>query len=45
MSRTRRSPLAQVYNDMHGLLVAVGKNHCLRSKPHCENCPLQKYLP
>jgi endonuclease-3 related protein len=45
MSRVRRSPLAQVYNDMHGLLVAVGKNHCLRSKPHCDNCPLQKYLP
>jgi endonuclease-3 related protein len=45
MSRARRSPLAQVYNDTHGLLVAVGKNYCLKSRPHCENCPLQEYLP
>ena len=45
MSRANRAPLAQLYNDMHGLLVAVGKNYCLKSKPHCENCPLQKYLP
>jgi endonuclease III related protein len=45
MSRAPRSSLTQVYNDMHGLLVAVGKNYCLKSKALCENCPLQKFLP
>lgn len=45
MSRAPRSSLAQVYNDMHGLLVAVGKSYCLKSKALCENCPLQKFLP
>ncbi len=45
LSRAQRSSLAQVYNDMHGLLVAVGKNYCLKSKSLCENCPLQKFLP
>ena len=45
MSRAPRSSLAQVYNDMHGLLVAVGKNYCLKSKALCETCPLQKFLP
>lgn len=45
VSSRKRSPVAQVYNDMHGLMVAVGKRFCLKSKPHCEACPLQKFLP
>lgn len=45
VSLLRRSPVAQVYNDMHGLVVAVGKRFCLKSEPHCEGCPLQKFLP
>src|SRR5579872_71297 len=45
LSRTHRTPVAQVYNDMHGLIVNVGKQYCLKSKPRCEQCPLQKYLP
>jgi len=45
MSLTRRSPLAQVYNDMHGLIVGVGKHYCLKSKPRCEECPLRRFLP
>jgi endonuclease III related protein len=45
MSLTKRSPLAQAYNDMHGLIVGVGKNHCLKGKPRCERCPLQRFLP
>jgi endonuclease-3 related protein len=45
MSRANRSPLAQVYNEMHGLLVGVGKNFCLKSQPNCDDCPLRKYLP
>lgn len=45
MSLARRSPLAQVYNEMHGLIVAVGKNYCFTSKPKCDGCPLQRFLP
>jgi endonuclease-3 related protein len=45
MSLAQRAPLAQVYNDMHGLIVGVGKHYCLKSKPDCEHCPLQKFLP
>lgn len=45
MSTAKRSPLAQVYNEMHGLLVGVGKNFCLKSQPNCDDCPLRTYLP
>ena len=45
MSLAPRSQLAQIYNDMHGLLVAVGKHYCLKAKAQCEGCPLQKFLP
>ena len=44
VSSLKRSPVAQVYNDMHGLIVAVGKRFCLKSKARCEGCPLQKFL-
>jgi len=45
MSRAKRSPLAQIYNDMHGLIVTVGKNYCLKREARCEECPLRKFLP
>ena len=45
MSLARRSPVAQVYNDMHGLIVGAGKHYCLKSKPRCEECPLRRFLP
>ncbi len=45
MSLARRTPLAQIYNDMHGLIVGVGKNYCLKSQPKCDQCPLQAFLP
>lgn len=45
VSSLERSPAAQAYNDMHGLIVAVGKRFCLKSKPQCESCPLQQFLP
>jgi endonuclease-3 related protein len=45
MSTAQRSPLAQVYNEMHGLLVQVGKHYCLRQQPKCEICPLGSMLP
>ncbi len=44
MSLAQRSPRAQVYNEMHGLIVGVGKHYCFRLKPKCTECPLQKFL-
>ena len=45
MSLAKRDALAQVFNEMHGLIVGVGKNYCKKSQPQCELCPLQKFLP
>jgi endonuclease III related protein len=45
MSNAKRPDMVQVFNDMHGLIVGVGKTYCLKSQPHCEHCPLQKFLP
>ena len=45
MSLARRSSQAQVFNDMHGLIVAVGKHYCSKSRPKCDECPLRKFLP
>lgn len=45
MSLVSRSPLAQVYNEMHALLVGVGKKYCLKPMPKCEGCPLNHLLP
>jgi endonuclease III-like uncharacterized protein len=45
MSRAKRAPQAQVFNEMHALLVGVAKNHCHKSKAQCEECPLKVFLP
>lgn len=45
VSTAKRTALVQVYNEMHGLIVGVGKNHCGKSQPKCEECPLQPFLP
>jgi endonuclease-3 related protein len=45
MSTAARAALVQVYNEMHGLIVGVGKNYCRKTKPACEQCPLQRFLP
>jgi endonuclease III related protein len=45
MSTTRRTALTQVYNEMHGLIVGVGKHYCRKSQPKCDECPLQRFLP
>ena len=45
ISTAHRTALAQVYNEMHGFIVGVGKNYCRKSKPSCEDCPLQRFLP
>ncbi len=44
MSLAKRTEIAQRYNEMHGLIVGVGKSYCLKSKPRCEVCPLGKFL-
>ncbi len=45
MSTSQREPLVQIYNEMHGLIVGVGKNYCLKQKPLCAACPLGRFLP
>lgn len=45
MSMAPRSPLAQVYNEMHGLFVQLGKHFCTKKQPRCELCPLGAILP
>lgn len=45
MSIAQRTAPARVLNEMHGLIVGVGKNFCKKSQPACEQCPLQKFLP
>jgi endonuclease-3 related protein len=44
VSTGSRPPLVQVYNEMHALIVGVGKNYCRKTTPACENCPLQPFL-
>ncbi len=45
ISTAPRAALAQVYNEMHGLIVGVGKHFCGKSQPQCDGCPLQPFLP
>jgi endonuclease III related protein len=45
MSMATRPGLVQIYNEMHGLIVGVGKNYCKKSQPRCDGCPLQPFLP
>lgn len=45
VSSARRTSLVQVLNEMHGLIVGVGKNYCKKSQPLCDGCPLQPFLP
>ena len=45
MSTSARTPLVQVYNEMHGLIVGVGKHYCRKTTAACEGCPLQQFLP
>src|ERR1039457_6399724 len=44
MSTAKRTALVQMYNEMNGLIVGVGKTYCLKSQTRCEQCPLQKFL-
>jgi endonuclease-3 related protein len=44
ISNSKRSSLAQIFNDTHGFIVSTGKHFCRRTTPICENCPLCKFL-
>lgn len=45
MSTAARTSQVQVYNEMHGLIVGIGKSFCKKSQPLCDGCPLQRFLP
>jgi endonuclease-3 related protein len=45
ISVATREPGVQLLNELHALIVGVGKNYCLKSQMRCEQCPLQKFLP
>lgn len=45
MSTASRHQLAQLYNEMHGLFVQVGKHYCYKAEPNCDQCPLRHLLP
>ena len=45
MSTAKRTALVQVYNEMHGLIVGVGKHYCRKREPLCKECPLYAFLP
>ena len=45
MSQLQGSSQSQVYNDMHGLFVQLGKHYCHKQDPNCRNCPLRDMLP
>lgn len=45
VSTSNRTALVQMLNEMHGLIVGVGKTYCLKSQTRCEQCPLQEFLP
>jgi endonuclease-3 related protein len=45
MSTSERTALVRVYNEMHGLIVGLGKHYCKKAKAACEGCTLQPLLP
>jgi len=45
MSTAKREALVQIFNEMHALIVGLGKSYCKKSQTDCERCPLNKFLP
>ena len=45
MSEAARTARAQRFNEMHALLVQIGKHYCHRARALCEECPLKYDLP
>jgi endonuclease-3 related protein len=44
VSAATRPGVAQRYNEMHALIVGVGKRYCAKREPRCQDCPLQPFL-
>jgi endonuclease-3 related protein len=44
IASSTREETAQHANELHALIVEVGKRHC-GTTPRCEGCPLQSFLP
>ncbi|HZM10503.1 MAG TPA: hypothetical protein VFC15_09865 [Candidatus Limnocylindrales bacterium] len=44
MSTAPRALSAQVFNEMHGLFVQLGKHYCHKQQPDCDVCPLGAML-
>lgn len=44
IASSTREETAQHSNELHALIVEVGKRHC-GTTPRCEGCPLQPFLP
>ncbi len=44
MSTAQQTNGTRVYNEMHGLLVQLGKHYCDKGRPKCEECPLGQML-
>ena len=44
MSTATRPALAQVFNEMHGLFVQLGKHFCTKREPKCDECLLGPML-
>jgi len=44
MSTMARPAPVQVFNEMHGLFVQLGKHYCSKRAPNCETCPLKEML-
>ena len=38
----QKNEISKIYNELHALIVLLAKTYC-KSKPECNNCPLQKY--
>jgi endonuclease-3 related protein len=36
---------SRLFNEYHALIVRVGKEHCKKTGPRCNACPLKKFLP
>ena len=44
MSTMARPATVQVFNEMHGVLVQLGKHYCSKRGPNCDACPLGEML-
>ena len=44
MSAAQQTRKTRVYNEMHGLLVQVGKHYCHKIRPDCDTCRLGELL-